>query len=176
LWPIFKGGASNLFTNYRPISFLPCFSIFFEKAAYTRLESYITANNIWCKNQYGFRPKFSNYMALLEMHNKITDSIDKKRYTVGIFIDLSKAFDSLDHSILLAKLEHYGIRGVSLCWFRNYLFNRKQYVCVDNCSSTVSDVDCDIPQGSILGPLLFILYINDVINCSHYIIRFHSVC
>jgi len=140
---------------------------FFEKAAYTRLESYITANNILFKNQYGFRPKFSTYMALHEMHNKITDSIDKKRYTVRIFIDLSKAFDSVHYSIFLAKLEHYGIRGVSLCWFCNYLFNWKEYVCVDNCSSTVLDVGCGIPQGSILEPLLFLLYINDILNCSH---------
>ena len=114
---------------------------------------------IFCKNQYRFRPKFSTYIALHDWRNKTSEAVDNKRFAFGIFIDLSKAFGWLNHSILLSKLEHYGIRGITLNWFRNYLFNPKYYVCVDNLSSRVVDVECGIPQGSILGLILFNLYI-----------------
>jgi len=133
--PIFKGGASNEFSNYRPISVLPSFSKIFEKAVFNRLNSYISTNNILSHMvfvqygyQYGFRSKFSTYMSLLDLNDKVTDSIDKKKIVVGIFIDLSKAFDTINHNILLKKLEHYGVRGNSLSWFQNYLPNTKLFV------------------------------------------------
>ena len=105
-------------------------------------------------------------MAVPKMYDKNSYALDRSEYSVGIFIDLSKAFDTLDHVILLRKLEHYGIRGAALQWFQSYLSNRRQYVFVNEISSSLKFVTCGVPQGSILGPLLFILYINDIVCCS----------
>ncbi len=164
--PIFKNGSTNLFSNYRPISLLPSFSKIFEKLMYCRLDSYITSKNILTSSQYGFRQKHSTYMALLDMYNKLSSAIDNRDFAIGIFIDLSKAFDTINHKILLSKLQYYGIRGVPLLWFDSYLTNRKQYVYYNNVSSSKSDIKCGVPQGSILGPLLFLLYINDIVKSS----------
>ena len=100
------------------------------------------------------------------MYNKISQSIDEREYSIGIFIDLSKAFDTINHDILFQKLEYYGIRGVALNWFKDYLTNRKQYVSYNNACSSLMDITCGVPQGSILGPLLFIIYVNDIVHCS----------
>ena len=164
--PIFKGGERDKFINYRPISVLPSFSKIFEKVVYNRIIKYIDSKQILTNCQYGFRKKHSTSMAIIDMYDKLSASLDRNEHSVGIFVDLSKAFDTLDRNILLKKLEHYGIRGVALQWFESYLTNRKQFVFVNDISSSVKDITYDVPQGSILGPLLFILYINDIVNCS----------
>jgi hypothetical protein len=109
--PIFKAGPENAFSNYRPISILPSFSKIFEKAVHRRLSEYMDSKKILIKNQFGFRSNHSTYMAIQDMYNKISQSIDNREYSIGIFVDLSKAFDTINHDILFCKLEHYGIRG-----------------------------------------------------------------
>ena len=105
-------------------------------------------------------------MALLELIEEITSAVDNKKCTIGVFIDLKKAFDTIYHKLLLTKLEHYGIRGVAYDWIKSYLCERKQYVSVNSCNSEAMNVVCGVPQGSILGPKLFILYVNDIANVS----------
>src|ERR1043165_2133232 len=124
--PIFKAGETNKFNNYRPVSILPYFSKYFEKIMHLRLTNYLASKSTLTNSQYGFRTGYSTFMALLEMHSKITEAIDNNLFSIGIFFDLSKAFDTVDHKILIKKLEHYGVRGLGLSWFFDYLQNRKQ--------------------------------------------------
>ena len=123
-------------------------------------------NTILFQNQFGFRKNNSTTFALIEITEKIKETIDNKKYGCGIFIDLRKAFDNVNHDILLKKLEHYGIRGNALKWFRSYLPNRKQYVSLNGECSESKHITCGVPQGSCLGPLLFLIYINDLPNIS----------
>ena len=160
--PIFEAGDAKLVSNYRPISVLPTFSKIAEGLVYIRLENYIIENAILHQNQFGFRSKLSTCMALLELIDKLSRSIDDRQLTIGVFVDLAKAFDTVNHQVLLAKLEHYGIRGTALNWFRSYLSNRKQFVLINNFKSELKNINCGVPQGSILGPILFLLYINDL--------------
>jgi Reverse transcriptase (RNA-dependent DNA polymerase)/Endonuclease/Exonuclease/phosphatase family len=164
--PIYKSGQKTVFSNYRPISVLSSFSKIFEKAMQNRLLAYIESKNILIPEQYGFRPHYSSYMALLDLTDRITTSFEEGKISIAILIDLQKAFDSLNHGILLKKLSHYGIRGVVLDWFTSYLTDRHQYVVYNNVCSNSQLIKWGIPQGSILGPLLFILYVNDIKNCS----------
>ena len=131
--PIYKSGSKDEFTNYRPISILPSFSKVFERIIANRITSYIEKNDILAKSQYGFRKKHSTYMAIMQLYEKVSEAIDKNEYCVGIFIDLSKAFDTINHDILLQKLDVYGIRGIPNLLIKDYLLNRKQYVEYRNC-------------------------------------------
>ena len=125
---------------------------------FNRLSRFLNNHNILSDNQYGF-PKHHSAYALACLYDKISSAIDNKECTVGIFIDLSKAFDTVDHNILISKLEHYGVRGTSLRGFESYLSNRQQYVEFNGVSSESCKIKCRVTQGSILGPLLFLLFI-----------------
>ena len=152
--PIFKANEENKFENYRPLSVLTCFAKIFEKLMYKRLINFIDKNGILSKHQYGFRKNRSTEHAIIEMVDKITKAIDQGKYTVGVFLDLSKAFDTIDHRILIRKLEYYGIRGITKSLFENYLKDRKQIVKYNSVQSTEKTILTGVPQGSILGPLL----------------------
>ena len=123
--------------------------------------------DILFENQFGFRKLHSSYMALMVLTDKLIRSLENGEFVVVVYLDFYKAFDTVEHEILLSKLSHYGIRGNCLNWFQSYLSNRKQFVTYNGVSSPVNRITCGVPQGSILGPLLFLLYINDLGNiCS----------
>ena len=159
--PIFKKGDPQSFTNYRPISLLTSFSKILEKIIYVRTVKFLNKNKIFSNFQFGFREKHTTSHALLHFIDKISQAIDKKMHTIGIFLDYSKAFDTVDHNILLSKLSHYGVRGTALDCFKSYLADRKQFVSLNGIDSGLQNVTCGVPQGSLLGPLLFIVYLND---------------
>ena len=160
--PIFKANDASKFTNYRPVSVLPLFSKLFEKIMYARLEQHLKNHAILSPNQFGFRKGHSTTMAISLFVEKIYDILENRNFAIATFLDLSKAFDLVNHNYLLRKVEHYGIRGTALNWIRSYLQNRKQYVDYNNAKSSMLNITCGVPQGSILGPLFFIIYINDL--------------
>ena len=164
--PLFKADDPSLFTNYRPISILTSFSKFLERIIYNRILDYLTNLHILCDNQFGFRKNHSTMLALIDLHDKISSALDNGELAVGVFLDLSKAFDTVDHSILFDKLEHYGIRGLALKLIKSYFSNRLQFVEYNGHVSSRTNISCGVPQGSILGPLFFLLYINDINNAS----------
>ena len=164
--PIHKKDCRLTLSNYRPISLLSVFNKLLEKLMANRLVKFLEDNNIFYKNQFGFRNYHSTDYAILTIIDKIQSAIDASDYSCGIFLDCSKAFDTINHQILIQKLDFYGIRGIEKKWFISYLSNRRQSVIINNVSSDLTSVSCGIPQGSVLGPILFLIYINDFHLCS----------
>ena len=163
--PLHKKESKLDHHNYRPISLLSVISKIYEKLLYTRIYSHLVKNELIYNKQFGFRSGYSANHALISITERIRNLLDDGQYVSGIFIDLEKAFDTVNHKILCDKLNYYGLRGNTNKLIQSYLSNRKQYVSINGFDSELKDIDCGVPQGSSLGPLLFLIYINDFRYC-----------
>ena len=175
LVPIYKSKDPTELTNYRPISLLPVISKILEKVMFNNVVNFMNKQNLFYKNQYGFRQNHTTLHPIIQYLNHIADVNNKVKpeLSLAVFLDLSKAFDTISHSILLEKLNNYGIRGTANDWFRSYLSNRKQYVEIHGTKSSYKSLTCGVPQGSILGPLLYLIYVNDIPqSCNSNILSF----
>ena len=165
---LLKSGEKTDVHNYRPISILPIMSKIIEKVVHHQLYGFLQRNRIISPSQFGFRKKLSTTDAITDMLQFVYDKLDNGDIVISFCLDFAKAFDTVNHNILLKKLEWYGIRGIPHDWFRSYLGNHSQYVSVNNVSSNIENIHYGVPQGSNLGPLLFLIFINDFPNCSNF--------
>ena len=172
--PVFKQGDRTDLDNYRPISIVPVFAKVFERIIYDQLYAFLM-DNLLSSYQSGFQSLHSTVTSLLEATDDWAYNIDQGNVNTVVFLDLKKAFDTVDHSILISKLAVYGIGGTSIEWFKSYLSERNQKCFLNGSLSNNCVLSCGIPQGTILGPLLFLLYISDLPNClSHSQPRMHA--
>ena len=164
--PLHKKDSPDIMTNYRPISILPKLSKIIEKCVKSRLLHYFTRNKLFNQVQFGFLAESSTQDAILHLTEKIYSNLHRKLSTLAVYVDFSKCFDTLNRSILLKKLAFYGIRGIPLELFKSYLNDRSQAVKVNNIVSDFKSINAGVPQGSVLGPILYLIYVNEIPNIS----------
>ena len=160
--PIFKEGDKTEKSNYRPISVLPVISKLFEKLVFNQLYRYMKENSLFTSDQSGFLRLHSTLTCLIKMSDDWYNGLDLGKLVGLVFIELKKEFDTVDHDILCKKLELYGVQQRELSWLRSYLSNRKQFCRVNGVDSNVGEIELGVPKGSCLGPLLFLIHINDL--------------
>ena len=165
--PIFKSGDPELCDNYRPISLVKTFSKILEKIVAEKLVYHLNENQLLYAHQYGFQKNKLTEHNLLHVINYISSALNNNMYCIGVFLDLKKAFDVCSHEILLGKLEKMGIQNVALKWFKSYLSDRTQQVDINGCLSSSLSIDISVIQGSTLGPILFLCYVNDFWTCTN---------
>ena len=169
-----KGGSKSDLQNYRPISALTLFNKIFETIIKKRLLKFWSKNNVFTATQFGFRENYSTTLTITQFCEYIRNETDQNNKVCAIFMNLAKAFDTANHKILLSKLEQYGIRSLANEVIQDYLINRKQYVHANGVSSLLEDINIGVPQGSVLGPILFLIYINDIVDCSNFNVTLYA--
>ena len=171
--PVFKNESRLLCNNYRPVSLISNVGKIIEKLMHQRLNQFVQDNECFYPHQFGFRLNISTNNALMSITENIQTRLDDNEFAAGVFVDMKKAFDMVVHEIFIRKLEHYGVRGAVKDWFCSYFANRKQFVSINNQNSTIQTILTGVPQSSVLGPLLFLIYINDLHNCIKYSRTYH---